>query len=137
MAKEKTLILLLILSAALLSCSQTNSNPPASNPAPAPPPVVESYALENTAFKNCHFADIAPSYSLNVPITPNKIQCDEGVAKKVELLTPAILPSGLSFSLATLSLVGTPSEKANKVPFDFYIENESGYSILHLTLTVK
>ena len=129
----KGFALLILTSLALAACSQKNPDGPVSNLGPT----VESFPIENTQFKNCHFHDQTPSYSVNTAITPNYISCDEGVAKSVQLLSATALPAGLSFDMGTLSLVGTATEKITNAAFDFYIENEAGYLILHLVLTVK
>jgi hypothetical protein len=100
-------------------------------------PVVESFPAQNAKFKNCHFKVAFPVYSLNSAIAPNPIQCDEGVAKTVQLLGANVLPAGVTFSTASLSLVGTPTEKTAIAPYNFYLENEAGYVILQLNLTVK
>jgi hypothetical protein len=133
MAKGIAILALALTGLALTSCSK---KAPDQSTAYSPP-VAEGYAVENTKFKNCHFKVAAPTYSVNAAIAPNAIQCDEGVAKKVEVLSTSALPAGLTFSMGTLSLVGTPTEKVTNAPFDFYIENEAGYLILHMALTVK
>lgn len=113
-------------------CSKTPDQAP--NPTE---PVVESFPAQNAKFKNCHFKVAFPVYSLNSAIAPNPIQCDEGVAKTVQLLSANALPAGLMFSTASLSLVGTPTEKTAIAPYNFYLENEAGYVIIQLNLTVK
>ena len=130
MAKGFALIALMVLA---VSCSKGNTGQSDADGTP----IVESFPIQNTKFKNCNFHLAAPTYSVNAAIAPNVISCDEGVAKTVQLLSSAKLPVGLSFNLATLSLIGTPIEKVANAPFDFYIENEAGYVILHLNLTVK
>ena len=131
MAKGIAILIVAVL--ALTACSKSNSDQ-AANPLA---PTVESFPIGNTEFKNCHFHIPAPTYSANATIAPNYISCDEGVAKSVQLLSAATLPAGMTFDLGTLSLVGTPTEKVTAAPYDFYIENEAGYLILHLTLTVN
>ena len=130
MAKGIALLLATLL---LQACSKSNSDQPVG----AQIPTVESFPIANTQFKNCTFKEQTPTYSANAAITPNYISCDEGVAKAVQLLSGAKLPAGLRFDLGTLSLVGTPTEKVTAAPFDFYIENEAGYLILHMAITVK
>lgn len=117
----------------LIACSK--NSPTASLPAPVPE--VETFPIQNTQLKNCHFKDRSPVYSYNTPIAPNPIQCDEGVAKKVELLSTSPLPNGIQFSMNDLSLVGTANEKIASAPYEFYIENEAGYQILKVQLTVR
>jgi hypothetical protein len=100
-------------------------------------PLVESFPIANTKFQNCRFQTPAPTYGVNSTITPNPIVCDAGVAKMVKLISTTSLPQGLVFSSDTLSLVGTPTVATKSTVFDFYIENEAGYVILPLTITVK
>ncbi len=117
----------------LQACSKDKDTGPAANQGPD----VEKFPIAATQFKNCHFKDTSPTYTLNGVIPPNPIECDEGVAKKVELLTTNPLPNGLRFSMDQLSLTGTAGEKIASAPYQFYIENEAGYVILNLNLTVK
>jgi hypothetical protein len=117
----------------LSACSQSNTD---QSSAPSTP-IVVSYPISNSKFKNCRFQNLNPTYSVNAQITPNPIDCDEGVATSVQLLSTTALPTGLTFSTATLSLVGTPSEKVSNAPYQFYVENEAGYVILTLNLTVN
>ena len=100
-------------------------------------PDPETYPIENAQFKNCHFKDPKPVYTLNSKINPNPILCDEGVATKVEMLSINTLPTGLQFSMDSLSLIGTATQKVAPTTYQFYIENEAGYLILNLNLTVK
>ncbi len=97
----------------------------------------ESYPIENSKLKNCRFKNTAPSYTFGSTIEPNIIQCDEGVPKKVELLTVAPLPSGIQFSQNTLSLVGTANERVIQAPYDFYLENEAGYVIIKIQISIQ
>src|SRR5450759_3763765 len=53
----------------------------------------ESYPIGNSKLKNCHFKFPTPTYTFGATIEPNLIQCDEGVATMVQILTPAPLPS--------------------------------------------
>jgi PBP1b-binding outer membrane lipoprotein LpoB len=129
----KGIALLILAAFTLAGCSKASTDTPVSNLGTT----VESFPIENTEFKNCNFHVTAPSYALNSAITPNYISCDEGVAKSVQLLSATALPNGLSFDLGTLSLVGTPTTAIAATPYDFYIENEAGYLILRLNLTVK
>ena len=97
----------------------------------------ESYPIENAKLKNCHFKYSTPSYTFGASIEPNIIQCDEGVPKKIEILTPAPLPSGIQFSQNTLSLIGTANERVVQAPYDFYLENESGYVIIKIQISIQ
>jgi hypothetical protein len=97
----------------------------------------ESYPIENSKLKNCHFKVQAPTYTFGATIEPNIIQCDEGVPKKIEILTPAPLPSGIQFSQNTLSLIGTANERVVQAPYDFYLENESGYVIIKIQISIQ
>jgi PBP1b-binding outer membrane lipoprotein LpoB len=129
----KRIALLAFTALALCSCSKNKIDQAET----LGTPTVESFPIENTKFKNCNFHDQAPSYTVNSAIAPNVISCDEGVAKTVTLLSAAKLPIGLAFDMSKLALTGTPTEKVTDAPYDFYIENEAGYLILHLNLTVK
>ena len=124
---------LLLAFIALNACSKTPSKASLALEKPS----VESYPIANTQLRNCHFKDQAPVYGYNTPISPNPIQCDEGVAKKVELLSNTPLPNGILFSMNELSLVGTANQLVASAPYEFYIENEAGYQILKLQLTVR
>ncbi len=97
----------------------------------------ESYPIENSKLKNCHFKFPFPSYTFGATIEPNIILCDEGVPKKVEILTPAPLPSGIQFSPNTLNLIGTANERVIQAPYDFYLENESGYAIIKIQISIQ
>lgn len=97
----------------------------------------ESYPIENTKLVNCRFKNPTPSYSFGATIEPNIIQCDEGVPKKVEQLSPAPLPSGIQFSQNSLSLTGTANERVVQAPYDFYLENESGYVIIKIQISIQ
>ncbi len=126
-------ILALFFCLAALSCSKPNSENSRGNQIPIP----DSFPLANSKLKNCRFEVENPTYSYGAAIVPNRILCDEGVARAVSLLSPTPLPAGLSFSLAELALVGTASEKMTSAPYQFYIENEAGYLILKMRITVK
>lgn len=97
----------------------------------------ESYPIENSKLKNCRFKFPSPTYSFGATIEPNLILCDEGVPKKVEILTPAPLPSGIQFSANTLSINGTANERVVQAPYDFYLENESGYVIIKIQISIQ
>jgi hypothetical protein len=126
-------VLTLVLCFGALSCSKPNSEGPRGGQIPFP----DSFPLANSKLKNCRFEVENPTYTYGSAITPNRILCDEGVARAVSLLSPAPLPAGLSFSMAELALVGTASEKMTAASYQFYIENESGYLILKMRITVK
>jgi hypothetical protein len=97
----------------------------------------QTFPISSTVLMNCRFKNPTPIYTVGSPITPNSILCDEGVATSVSLLNATPLPSGLSFSMPQLSLIGTPTQKIPQTLFQFYIENESGYVILKMQMTVK
>ncbi len=78
-----------------------------------------------------------PSYTVGQTITANRILCDEGVATKIEVLTPTPLPKGLTLDLASRSLIGKPEERVIQAPYQIYLENEAGYLVISLTLTVR
>ena len=98
---------------------------------------VESYPIENSKLKNCRFKYQNPSYTFGATIEPNLILCDEGVPTKVEVLTPSLLPSGIQFSPNTLSLIGTANERVVQAPYDFYLENGSGYVIIKIQISIQ
>jgi len=126
-----TILLLSLIS--LVSCSKQAAKE-------VKPVVVgdsESYPIQNSKLKNCHFKFPTPSYSFGATIEPNLILCEEGVPKKVEVLTPAPLPSGIQFSPNTLSLNGTANERVVQAPYDFYLENESGYVIIKIQISIQ
>ena len=112
-----------------------------SKQAPAPAangtPTVETDAVSAPAMKNCQFKNQKPVYAFNSTIQPNPIVCDDGFPRTVQVLSPSPLPAGLSFNAPTLSLVGTATEKMAQGPYKFYLENEAGYTIINLTITVQ
>jgi hypothetical protein len=97
----------------------------------------ESIPIENSKLKNCRFQSTNPNYSFGSTIAPNAILCEEGVPKKVELLTPSPLPSGVQFSMDQLSLIGTANERVIQAPYEFYLENESGYLIIKIQISIQ
>jgi len=97
----------------------------------------ESIPIENSKLKNCRFQSTNPTYPFGSTIQPNPILCDEGVPRKVELLTPSPLPSGVQFSMDQLSLVGTANERVIQAPYEFYLENESGYLIIKIQISIQ
>lgn len=97
----------------------------------------ESFPIANSKLKNCHFKFPKPTYTFGSTIEPNVIQCDEGVPKKVEVLTVAPLPSGIQFSPSTLSLTGTANERVAQAPYEFYLENEAGYVIIKIQISIQ
>jgi hypothetical protein len=125
--------LLPMLLAALTSCSKAKDAPTEGNPFPA----VQTFPIENSQLKNCRFAVPNPVYTLNQKIADNKISCDEGVPRTVQTLGTGALPSGIQFSMDKLALTGTPGERMSSGNYSFYLENESGYVILKMSLTVK
>ncbi len=129
-SKSAFLIACVLLSAT--GCAKaTSQDPTYLTPDP------ETYPIENSQLMNCRFKEPKPVYSLNSKINPNPILCDEGVATKVELLSINTLPAGLQFSMDSLSLIGSATQKVASTTYQFYIENEAGYLILNLSLTVK
>ena len=135
MAKNTYLrpLLVFLICSAAMSCSKPGKESPAGGQVPIP----DTFPIANSKFKNCRFENENPEYSYGTRIAPNRILCDEGVARAVSLLSPNPLPAGLSFSLAELALVGTASEKRTAAPYQFYMENEAGYLILKMRITVK
>jgi hypothetical protein len=115
------------------SCSKPNQ----SNPSGGQIPIPDSFPLSNTKFKNCRFEVENPVYSFGAAITPNRILCEEGYVRSVSVLSPNPLPAGLSVSTTEFALTGTASEKMTAAPYQFYIENEAGYLILKMRITVK
>ena len=97
----------------------------------------ESYPIGNSKLKNCHFKFQTPSYTFGSTIEPNIIMCEEGIPTAVTVLTPALLPSGIQFSMSTLSLTGTANERVVQAPYDFYLENESGYVIIKIQISIQ
>ncbi len=126
-------IALALLILTLVSCSKQDRKP-LSTPAN---PIVETFPISSGQFQNCRFENPSPTYSFGSAITPNPIICDQGVATSVQLLTPSPLPSGIQFKLGSLSLVGTANEKVQKAPYQFYIENEAGYQLLKIQITIQ
>lgn len=100
-------------------------------------PQVEVFPISTGELKNCRFQNQNPVYSFGAAIPPNPVVCDSGVATSVQLLSPSPLPTGLSFAMNQLSLAGTANEKVSKAPYQFYIENSSGYQILKIQITVQ
>ena len=124
----------ILLSMAMLSaCSKQSDSTPSTTPGVFP----QTFPISSTVLSNCRFKNPNPIYTLGASITPNPILCDEGVATSVSLLNPNPLPSGLTFSTPQLSLIGTPTQKSNPTLYQFYVENESGYVILKMQITVK
>jgi hypothetical protein len=97
----------------------------------------ESIPIENSTLKNCRFQSTNPTYRFGSVIEANPILCDEGVPKKVELLTPSPLPSGIQFSMDQLSLMGTANERVIQAPYEFYLENESGYTTIKIQISIQ
>ena len=97
----------------------------------------ESIPIANSELKNCRFTNPAPNYAFGSTIEPNVILCDEGLPKKVEQLTPSPLPSGIQLNEGVLSLSGTANERVIQAPYDFYLENESGYTIIKIQISIQ
>ena len=125
-----------LLFSALIAFSACSKKDAAREPS-GKPTVSETFPIENSKLTNCHFKNQNPTYSFQSTIEPNPISCDDGVPRKVELLTPTPLPNGLQFAANQLSLVGTAGEKVVGAPYEFYLENEAGYAIIKLHITVK
>jgi hypothetical protein len=118
---------------ALTACSKSkDAGSPSGNI-----PDVEVFPIANHKLTNCHFKQPTPVYAFNARIEPNVISCDEGVPKRIEVLTPSPLPSGLVLDLATLSLQGTAKEKVSRAAYVIYLENEAGYVKIPLSITVQ
>ena len=100
-------------------------------------PSSESMPIANSKFKNCHFKFPNPSYVFGSTIEPNIIQCDEGVAKSAQPLNPTKLPDGIRFDASTLSLIGIANERLVQAPYDFYLENEAGYVIIKIQISIQ
>ncbi len=117
----------------LNACSRAQDKLAGGNPFPA----VQSFPIEASKMKNCRFQTSNPVYSQGQRITDNRISCDEGVPRSVQILGPTPLPSGLQFSMDKIALIGTPAEKISNGNYSFYLENEAGYVVLKMALTVK
>jgi hypothetical protein len=129
----KPSFLILTLAIALSSCAKKDNEQTQGGRIEG----VETFPIENTKLKNCKFKIPTPSYAFNASIEANPIICEEGVAKKVQLLTPNKLPNGLRFAPEQLSLTGSANERVVNAPYEFYLENEAGYTIVKILLTVK
>jgi hypothetical protein len=105
--------------------------------APAAQPTVETFPISNSKLTNCHFQTATATYSSGAAIAPNPIICAQGVPTSVQVLNPTPLPSGIAFSMDQLSLTGTSTVKLAQTPYQFYLENEAGYVIINLQLTVQ
>ena len=115
------------------SCSkQKNTDPSVSQT-----PTVETFPISTGELRGCHFQNRTVIYSFGGTIAPNPIVCDQGVATSVQLLSPTPLPTGLQFNLGQLSLTGSANQKIAATSYQFYVENESGYLILPITITVQ
>ncbi len=115
------------------ACSRAKNELTGGNPFPT----VQSFPIEASQLKNCRFQTANPVYSQGQRITDNRISCDEGVPRSVQILGPTPLPSGLQFSMDKIALIGTPAEKISNGNYSFYLENEAGYIVLKMALTVK
>lgn len=122
---------LLLLAA---GCSKSKDQP---EPFDGQDSTPQSFPLSAALLKNCRFETPNPTYTYGQTIPPNPVICQEGAIKSVSVLNANPLPSGLAFSTAQMSLTGTASERMTASPYQFYIENEAGYVILKMQLTVK
>jgi hypothetical protein len=118
---------------ALNACSRAKEELTGGNPFPT----VQTFPIEASKLKNCRFQTANPVYSQGQRIPDNRISCDEGVPRSVQILGPTPLPSGLQFSMDKIALIGTPAEKISNGNYSFYLENEAGYMVLKMALTVK
>lgn len=131
--RQRALALALTFTTAVTACSKgKEAGSPSGNI-----PDVEVFPLTNQKLVNCRFAQPAPVYAFNAKIAPNVIQCEEGVPKRIEVLTPNPLPAGLELDPKTLSLIGTAKEKVSKAPYVVYLENEAGYVKIQLNISVQ
>lgn len=128
-----SLTLMAALVVSVTSCSKAQQGLENGNPFP----VVQTFPIENSELKNCRFQTANPVYSLGQKIPDNRISCDQGVPRSVQLLNPNPLPGGLQFSLEKLALIGTPGERVQNGAYTFYLENEAGYVTLKMSLSVK
>jgi hypothetical protein len=122
---------LLLLTA---GCSKSNDQP---EPFDGQDSTPQSFPLSAALLKNCRFETPNPTYTYGQAIRSNPVICDEGAVRSVSVLNTNPLPSGLSFSTGQMSLVGTASERIPTTAYQFYLENEAGYAILKMQLTVK
>ncbi len=124
---------LLALLLALTSCSKATT----ANNTATPIPDVETFPITAGKLTNCRFQNPSPTYTFQSTIAANPILCENGVPRKVELLTPTDLPTGMMFSMNQLSLTGVANQRVTGAPYQYYIENEAGYMIINLQVTVK
>lgn len=123
----------LVLAITGSACSKQDDATPVSSGTPT----VETFPISTGAFKNCRFQDQSPVYTLGSTIPLNPIVCDFGVATSVQLLSPTPLPNGIQFEMNHLWLAGVATQRLSQTPYEFYIENASGYQILKLKITVQ
>jgi hypothetical protein len=131
MAKGFAVVFMLLVT--LSACSKKSSERDPNGQITVP----EGYPLSSSKLENCRFKDPAPTYSFNSTIELNAIQCDDGVPRTVQVLTPNGLPNGLEFTYSPLGLHGTAKERVVAAPYEFYLENEAGYQIIRMTITIK
>ena len=120
-------------SMALTSCSKQA----ATASGPVGDPSLETYPISNSVLTNCRFQNPTPTYVFGSTITPNPVICDQGVALTAQVLTPALLPGQLAFSSGTLALTGVASEKVTNAPYDIYLENGAGYTIIKIQISIQ
>lgn len=125
---------LTLLTLSMVGCSKDKQAQSTEN---KPIPDVETFPIANSILTRCRFAIPAPRYTLNSRIAPNVIQCDEGVPKRVEVLSANPLPNGLELDPEQLALVGTPKERVQNATYVVYLENEAGYVKIQLSITVQ
>ena len=125
--------MILALAGSVSSCSKSKEADARSGNVPE----VEVFPITNSKLTNCRFTTSSPSYTFNNKIAPNVIRCDEGVPKRVEILTPNPLPAGLELDANQLALVGTAKEKVSQANYVVYLENEAGYVKIPLKITVQ
>jgi hypothetical protein len=131
--KTHSLVAVALLAVLSVSCSKAKNAP---NPN-GDVPVVETFPITNTLLKGCRFAVSPAQYTFEAKIEPNVIQCEEGVPKKIEVLSQSPLPMGLRLDPSQLALVGTPRERILGGNYLVYLENEAGYVRIPLQITVR
>ena len=119
----------------LLGASSCSKTPPYAQT--AIPGNEETMPIGNFQMKNCRFNNSAPHYTYGAAIAPNYIQCDEGLPATVQKLSPAALPQGMQFSNGVLGLTGTPTERVIQAPYEFYLENPSGYQVIKIQISIQ
>lgn len=118
---------------AILGCSKAKDQPGTSGT----PGAVETFPITTAPLKNCQFQQPSVTYTFETKIEPNGIRCEEGVPRKIEVLSPSNLPLGLRVEPSQLALIGTPRERVTGAQYVVYLENEAGYVRIPLSITVK